>query len=91
MMPHIADAVLERIKADLRAGQKIAAIKTLREASRLSLAEAKVAVEKLQAELHAQDPQQYPVNANQGCGVTGMVILLLVLVGAVMVAVLVRR
>jgi hypothetical protein len=74
-MPPVADAVLERIRADLRAGQKIAAIKTLREASRLSLAEAKVAVEKLQGELHAQAPQQYSVNASQGCGVTGVVIL----------------
>jgi hypothetical protein len=47
-LPAPADTV-EAIKADLRAGAKIAAIKRLRDSSGLGLAEAKHAVEKLQA------------------------------------------
>jgi hypothetical protein len=82
---------LERIKAQLRANQKIAAIKTLREASGLSLVEAKAAVKKLQVELHAQDPQQYPLSAPQGCGGVGVVIVLLLAVGAGLLLFLLRR
>jgi hypothetical protein len=82
---------LERIKAQLRADQKIAAIKTLRETSGLSLAEAKAAVEKLQAELHAQDPQQYPLNDAPGCGGVGLLLALLIVGGLLLILWLVRR
>ena len=59
---------MEQIKADLRAGNKIAAIKRLREAKPMGLAEAKSAIEKLQAELHAKDAANYPAPAaSKGC------------------------
>lgn len=82
---------LERIKAQLRANQKIAAIKTLRETSGLSLVEAKAAVEKLQAELHAQDPQQYPLNDAKGCGGVGLLLALLIVAGFLLFLFLARR
>lgn len=68
MNPDFPESALEQIKADLRAGNKIAAIKRLREGTRMDLAEAKSAIEKLQAELHAKDAANYPAPmASKGC------------------------
>ena len=81
---NLPESTLEEIKADLRAGQKIKAIKRVREATNAGLAEAKKAVEDLHAEFHAKDPVNFPApNASKGC--LGVVVSLL-LVAAVLIA-----
>ncbi|MBI3878468.1 MAG: ribosomal protein L7/L12 [Verrucomicrobia bacterium] len=86
----IPEAILEAIKADLRAGQKISAIKRLREAvAGMGLADAKTAVEQLHAELHAKDPVAYPApKPAKGC--LGL-LLLLIGVGVAVAALLLWR
>jgi hypothetical protein len=80
MNPHFPESELEQIKSDLRAGNKIAAIKRLREGSDMSLAEAKSAIEKLQAELHEKDAANYPApKVSKGC-LSALVILLVIVV-----------
>jgi len=90
MNPNVPEAALEQIKAELRAGQKIAAIKRLREATGLGLAEAKTAVENLHAELHAKEPNVYPdpsAAGGKGC----LVLMVLIGVGVALLALLLRR
>ena len=92
MNSNIPATTLEQIKADLRAGQKIAAIKRLREATGLGLLEAKTAVENLQAELHAKEPSVYPdpdatMTGGKGC----LVVLALLVVGVALAVLLLRR
>ena len=78
MNPEFPESALEQIKADLRAGNKIAAIKRLREATPMGLAEAKSAIEKLQAELHTKDAANYPAPVtSKGC--LGVLVFLLVI------------
>ncbi|MBI3875607.1 MAG: ribosomal protein L7/L12 [Verrucomicrobia bacterium] len=58
----------ERLHAELFAGNKIAAIKLHREATGSGLAEAKQHVEKLEAELRAQQPEKFVKPAGKsGC------------------------
>lgn len=92
MNPTLPEAILEEIKAELRAGMKIGAIKRLHEATGLGLAEAKAAIEKLHAELHAKEPGAYPdpglaAGGGKGCAV----VLLLVGVGVALLVFLLRR
>lgn len=58
------------IKAALFAGNKIEAIKLYREQTKLGLAEAKAAVEKLEAELCQSSPESFTAAPAKECGVT---------------------
>ena len=79
MNPPTPDSKIEQIKRALFAGQKIAAIKIYREQTNSGLAEAKAAIEKLEAELRASSPEKFTAApAKMGC--VG-VVLVLVLVG----------
>ncbi|HEY6169148.1 MAG TPA: hypothetical protein VI454_13985 [Verrucomicrobiae bacterium] len=90
MSTEFPDVTLELIKADLRAGRKIAAIKHLKEGvPGIGLAEAKAAIENLHAELHAKEPNAYPAPAAGGKGC--FVVLVLLIVGAAVFGLLVRR
>ena len=84
---------IEQIKQALFAGQKIAAIKIYREHTNSGLAEAKTAIEKLEAELRASSPEKFtaapPVKV--GCVGALLVVVLLVLVGAVVFSLLLIR
>ena len=62
-------------------GQKIAAIKSYREATGLSLAEAKEAVERLEAELRSSSPTEFKNVESRGC--LGLVLILIVLAGGI--------
>lgn len=65
----------------LARGEKVAAIKRVREATPgMSLAEAKDLVDKLHTHLHAQDPDRFPMPQKTGCG--GAAALLLAVGGA---------
>ena len=86
---NLPESTIEGIKADLRAGHKIAAIKRVRDAANIGLAEAKKAVEDLHAEFHAKDPINFPApTASKGC--LGLVVILLV-VAAVLVGVVLAK
>jgi ribosomal protein L7/L12 len=56
-----------QIKEAILSGQKIQAIKLYREQTRAGLAEAKDAVEKLEAELRASAPEQFTKPEKKGC------------------------
>lgn len=56
-----------RLKEAIFTGQKIQAIKLYREQTGKGLAEAKSAVEKLEAELRASSPDQFTKSAKAGC------------------------
>jgi hypothetical protein len=68
------------VKAAIGAGRKIEAIKVIREQTGLGLAEAKYAMEKLEAELREREPEIFPLAKPKGCSV-GMVLLLVLAVG----------
>jgi ribosomal protein L7/L12 len=57
----------DKLKATLLAGNKIQAIKIYREQTNVGLAEAKEAVEKLEAELRASSPESFAKPAGKGC------------------------
>ena len=61
-------------------GQKILAIKQLRDASGLGLKEAKDVVEKLEGELRAEHPERFTSKSSKS-GCTSIVMLLVVAVG----------
>lgn len=92
MNSNIPESALEQIKADLRGGRKIAAIKRLRDATGMGLADAKNAVENLHAELHARDPATYPaLSAPSARGCFTLLVAILLIGGAVLAIVLLRR
>lgn len=67
-MPPLPEQQLALIKELLFSGQKIAAIKLYREAIPSSLAEAKNAVEKIEAELRQISPEKFTAPpAGKGC------------------------
>ena len=78
MNPSTPEPKIEQIKRALFAGQKIAAIKIYREQTNSGLADAKEAIERLEAELRASSPEKFtaaPVKV--GCvGVVLAVVLL---------------
>ena len=55
------------IRRELFAGNKIAAIKIYREQTKVGLAEAKTAVEALEAELRKTSPESFTRAASKGC------------------------
>lgn len=89
MNPDFPESELEQIKAALRTGNKIAAIKRLREASGMSLVEAKSAIENLQAELHEKDAANYPApKASKGClGLVGILLVMGVILSGIFLVV----
>jgi hypothetical protein len=56
-----------RIREALFRGQKIEAIKLYRQAADAGLAEAKTAVEKLEAELRVASPEKFVAAPGKGC------------------------
>jgi len=60
-------ATQETITDALFAGKKILAIKFYRELNKVGLAEAKTAVEKMEAELRASSPGQFTAPPTTGC------------------------
>jgi ribosomal protein L7/L12 len=60
MPSDLSDADRQSIETDLRAGRKISAIKTYREATGTDLKEAKDAVEAIEAELRGASPSRLP-------------------------------
>ena len=57
----------DAIKREIFAGRKIQAIKLYREQVSVGLAEAKDAVEKLEAELRASSPERFTAPLGKGC------------------------
>ena len=81
---------IEQIKQALFAGQKIAAIKIYREHTNSGLAEAKTAIEKLEAELRVTQPEKFtaPPPVKVGCVGALLAVVLLALVVAVAISLL---
>jgi hypothetical protein len=72
------EAQAEAIRQAIFAGEKIQAIKLYREQTKVGLAEAKAAVEKLEAELRAAQPGSFtkPAAKSGGCAMTVVVLAL---------------
>ena len=77
MDSEIPDEKMTAIKDAVFRGQKIAAIKLYRQATGLGLAEAKEAVERLEAELRSSTPFEFKKEASRGC--LGIVLIFIVL------------
>ena len=78
-MPELTDTQRQVIEAEIQAGNKIQAIKVYREAVPGSgLAEAKTAVDQMEAGLRQQHPERFAV-APRKAGCVGMVVGLLFL------------
>lgn len=77
----IKDEDLASISESLFAGRKIKAIKKYRECTGMGLAEAKVAVERIEADLRTQTPSKFTVPTSKGCGTTAALLLGFVTVG----------
>src|SRR5688572_10650880 len=70
MQSQIPEAQAESIRRFVFAGQKISAIKELREATGLGLKEAKDVVEQLEEELRRNSPEKFTApKGGKGCGV----------------------
>jgi len=82
MITPIPEDKLAGIREALFRGQKIEAIKLYRESADTGLAEAKTAVEKLEAELRAASPEKFTAAApRKGC--LGVVVIICALVAVV--------
>ncbi|MDQ8186968.1 ribosomal protein L7/L12 [Pelagicoccus sp. SDUM812002] len=69
MPEKLSDEQMNRLSEALEKGRKIDAIKAYRDATGIGLKDAKVAVEKLHADLHEQYPDRYPApSTSVGCG-----------------------
>ena len=67
-MTNLDDQQRQAIETAIFAGRKIEAIKLYREAARVGLAEAKRAVEDLEADLRRRSPENFIAGANKkGC------------------------
>jgi hypothetical protein len=77
----IPDEKMAAIKEAIFRGQKITAIKLYREATGLGLAEAKDAVERLEAELRSSSPMEFKKVESRGC--LGLVLILIVVAGGI--------
>lgn len=78
----IQEEDLTAIAESLYAGRKIEAIKRYRECAGVGLAEAKVSVEKIEADLRAAAPEKFRAPAARGCG-TASVVLIAVTIGGI--------
>jgi hypothetical protein len=78
-MAQLTDQQRQAIEAAIFAGKKIEAIKLYREASGAGLAEAKQAVEAMEASLRQQHPDKFTASRRGGC--LGAVVALAVLLG----------
>jgi hypothetical protein len=74
----------DAIKREIFAGQKIQAIKLYREQVAVGLAEAKQAVEKLEAELRVSAPERFTAPAGKGCSAVIVLGLLISALGWVL-------
>lgn len=81
-----ADQKLDAIKSALFAGEKIRAIKLYREALGGGLAEAKTAVERLEAELRTTSPERFTAPPAKGGCTTILAVLVMVIFAAVIVS-----
>ena len=77
----IPEEKLAVIKEAIFRGEKISAIKLYREATGLGLAEAKEAVERLEAGLRSSSPFDFRKEQSRGC--LGIVLILFVLAGGI--------
>lgn len=80
-MPPLPEHQLAPIKEALFTGQKITAIKLYRGATNVGLAEAKDAVEKLEAELRTTSPEKFTAPPS-GKGCVGVIVMCSVIVSA---------
>ena len=78
MADTLTEAQRDQIQAEVFAGRKIQAIKAYRAATGADLKTATAAVESLEADLRASDPDKFAAEASKG-GCMGIVLLLLVL------------
>ena len=68
--PSIPESDAEAIREAIFAGRKIEAIKRLRESTHLGLAEAKMMVERREAELRKTSPEKFTAKSGKGCSTT---------------------
>src|SRR5688572_2198300 len=81
MQPQIPEGQAESIRQFVFAGQKISAIKELREATGLGLKEAKDVVDQLEEELRRTAPEKFGApKEGKGCGVQVVKIVCCVLI-----------
>jgi ribosomal protein L7/L12 len=71
----ITDEDLNVISASLFAGRKIEAIKRYRECAGVGLAEAKISVEKIEADLRTATPTKFQAPAGKGCSTTAAALI----------------
>ena len=81
----MTDSALTQIKEALFLGRKIDAIKVHREATGSGLAEAKDAVEKLETELRATQPEKFTAQVSSGKGCAAMILMVCVVIGLALV------
>jgi ribosomal protein L7/L12 len=86
--PELTSEQRESIANALYAGQKIAAIKQLRELSGLGLKESKEIIDRLEADLRRAHPEKFTVTRSSGLG---CLMVLALLGGAVLLFILLRR
>ncbi len=78
MTPQLTSEQRDSIASALYQGQKIAAIKQLREVSGLGLADAKDIIDRLEADLRQAHPERFPAPTKGRLGVGAIVLFLLV-------------
>jgi hypothetical protein len=81
----LTDQQRQAIETAIFAGNKIEAIKLHREATDVGLAEAKQAVEAMEASLRQQHPEKFTASRKRGC--MGMVAVLGLVVGMMLLAI----
>ena len=87
----ISASALAQVQAAIFNGEKIAAIKMYRDDTGASLADAKDAVDRLEAEWRAASPDKFkaPPAKNKGCGIC--LLLVLASIGVVLLLYLLAR
>jgi|WetSurMetagenome_2_1015567.scaffolds.fasta_scaffold158720_2 hypothetical protein len=88
-MAQLTDQQRKSIEAAIFAGNKIEAIKLYREATGIGLAEAKQAVETMEASLRQQHPEKFSASRKGGC--LGSVAALCLAIGGVLLAAIVLQ
>jgi hypothetical protein len=91
MTPQLTPEQRESIAAALYQGQKIAAIKQLRELSGLGLKESKDIIDRLEADLRQAHPERFTAPVKGGIGVGAIVLFLLVDAAIVILYFIFRR
>jgi signal transduction histidine kinase len=77
----IPEADAEAIRQSIFAGRKIEAIKRVREATGLGLAEAKRMVEQVEGELRKTSPEKFTSKPAVGCSTTTAVLVVAIAIG----------